>query len=218
MRALTVDTRLSFFPSAPRRVGEPGDEAILLANYFCKLKCAYVGYYTGDEIKTMATHGTVKAFHPATDDWSTYMERLKHYFVANTATDAAQKASILLIVSSHSVLCSLVPDSVPDNKLEGVAFDTPVGLLKDHYHPAPSKIIQRYHFNTRIRKPEEFIASYIAALRDIAQHCNYGDKLPEMLRDRLVCVVNHKGIATVQAVEASERESKQLAVLNLDLS
>lgn len=28
---------------------------------------------------------------------------------------------------------------------------------------------------------------YVAVLRKLAQDCNYGDKLPEMLCDRLVC-------------------------------
>ena len=29
-------------------------------------------------------------------------------------------------------------------------------------------------------------------LRPLSQHCEYGDSLEEMLRDRLVCGVNHK--------------------------
>ena len=32
---------------------------------------------------------------------------------------------------------------------------------------------------------------YVAALRRLAQDCNYGDYLKEMLRDRLVCGINN---------------------------
>lgn len=173
----------------------------------------------------MATHGTVEPFNSATDDWPTYVERLQHYFVANGVEDDAKQASILLTLCGTPTY-KLLRSLVPDNKLEGVDYATLVGLLKDHYNPTPSTIVQRYLFNTRTRKPDESIASYVAALRDLARHCDYKTKLPEMLRDRLVCGVNHKGIQRkllaestltyesalmmAQSVEASEREAKKL--------
>ncbi len=72
----------------------------------------------------------------------------------------------------------------------------------------------------------ESIASYVAALREFALHCKYRDKLPKMLRDRLVCGVNHKGIqrkllsqneltydkayALTLSIEASEKDAEKL--------
>ena len=47
--------------------------------------------------------------------------------------------------------------------------------------------MQRFKFNSRQRKLEETVVEYIAVLRKLALDCNYGDKLSEMLRDRLVC-------------------------------
>ena len=174
----------------------------------------------------MAMHGTVGAFDPTVDDWSTYTERLKHYFVANKVTDAEQKASILLAVCGTQAY-KLLRSLVPDNKLEGVSFEELSKLLKDHYDPPPSTIVQRFHFNSRSRKPSESISEYMAALRDLARHCDYGANLSEMLRDRLVCGVNHRGIQrkllaesgltydsaikTALAIEASERDAKHLA-------
>jgi len=32
----------------------------------------------------------------------------------------------------------------------------------------------------------------VAELRKLTEHCNFGDTLPEMLGDRLVCGVNNK--------------------------
>ena len=63
-----------------------------------------------------------------------------------------------------------------------------------YYEPEPSPIVQRYKFNTRNRASGESIAAYVAALRELAEHCDYGASLSEMLRDRLVCGVNHEGI------------------------
>ena len=38
------------------------------------------------------------------------------------------------------------------------------------------------------------VAKYVAALRSLAEHCNYADVLNDMLRDRLVCGVNNEKI------------------------
>lgn len=69
-----------------------------------------------------------------------------------------------------------------------------VQLLEKHYHPKPSEIVQWYKFDSRTRKPEESVLDYVAELRRLAQDCNYGDKLQQMLRDRLVCGIEDECI------------------------
>ncbi|XP_071176322.1 uncharacterized protein [Mytilus edulis] len=59
-------------------------------------------------------------------------------------------------------------------------------LVKDHRDPVPSEIIQRFKFNSRTRHSDESVRTFIAALRSLTEHCNYGDTLNAMLRDRLV--------------------------------
>ena len=103
-------------------------------------------------------------------------------------------------------------------------------LVGDYYKPKPSVIVQRYKFNMRVRKQGESVATYVAALRELAEHCSYGTTLKEMLRDRLVCGVNHEGIqrkllgeknltyetalTLAQSIETAERESKDLRLTN----
>ena len=76
---------------------------------------SYTAITFGDEDKknsTMATHGTVSAFEPGKEDWSTYVERLNHYFVANGVEDAAKKRAILLTAcgaSTYKLIRSLLP-------------------------------------------------------------------------------------------------------------
>ena len=55
-------------------------------------------------------------------------------------------------------------------------------------------IVQRYMFNSRVRKHGEGIAVFVAELRRLSEYCNYRDPLNEMLRDRLVCGVNDERI------------------------
>ena len=54
--------------------------------------------------------------------------------------------------------------------------------------------MQRFRFNSRARKAGESVAAYVAELRRLAQHCNYGDTLDKMLRDRIVYGINDKVI------------------------
>ena len=98
--------------------------------------------------------------------------------------------------------------------------------VKAHYELKPSEIVQRFKFNTRSRNSGETVAVYVAELRDIAQDCNYGNTLKEMLRDRLVCGINHQGIqrklsaeksldfdkayALALSIESAEKDSKDL--------
>ena len=175
----------------------------------------------------MAAHGTMKQFNPQVDDWPTYVERLQYYFVANDVDDDAKKRAILLTVCgvpTYKLLRSLVPDGKLD--ADDVTYDSLVKLLKDYYDPKPSPIVQRFHFNSRSRGPSESVSAYGAALRDLALKCDYGDYLQDMLRDRLVCGVNHRGIqrkllaetgltyesayTLALAAEASERDTEAL--------
>ena len=72
----------------------------------------------------------------------------------------------------------------------------------------------------------ESIASYVAELRRLSEHCGYGQSLDEMLRDRLVCgmaqvrtqqrllaevdLTFEKAMKIAQAMELAERDAKEL--------
>ena len=61
------------------------------------------GYHiSGDEAKSelpMATHGSLREFDTGQDDWSTYLERVEEYFVANDTGDSQAKKHAILRVS-----------------------------------------------------------------------------------------------------------------------
>ena len=173
----------------------------------------------------MATHGTFAQFEAGKESWSTYVSRLNHYFIANDVNDAGKKRSILLSICGSATF-QLIRSLMPEAEIDDAPYADLVALVKGYYEPTPSKIVQRYKFNTRVRSSGESIAAFVAALREIAQHCGYGDSLSEMLRDRLVCGVQHDGIqkkllATknltytqafdyATSMEAAERDARQL--------
>ena len=44
----------------------------------------------------MATHGSLSEFDSTKDDWTSYVERMDFYFIANDVTSDAKKRAILL--------------------------------------------------------------------------------------------------------------------------
>ena len=174
----------------------------------------------------MATHGSLSnlTFEPNKEDWSSYVLRLKYYFKANRVTESDEKKSILLTAVGPTTF-RRIGSLLTMARLDSIGFDDLVKEVADFYDPKPSLIVQRFRFNTRQRASNESIAMYVAALRRLAEHCNFSD-LNEMLRNRLVCGVNHDTIQTrllaekeltfqkaldlSQAVEAAEKNSKLL--------
>ena len=71
-----------------------------------------------------------------------------------------------------------------------IKYNDLVEIVTSHFDPKPSSIVQRFKFYNCPREKGESIATYMAALRGLAEH--YGLKI--MLRDRLVCGINHEGI------------------------
>ena len=136
-----------------------------------------------------ATFGRIDEFEEGKEDWTQYIERLEHFFVANSATDNDKKRSILLTVmgpSAYKLLRSLMSPAKPGDK----SFEELVTAMKLHHNPAPSVIVQRYKFNSRFRREGESVAKFVSELRSLSEFCNYGPTLDDMLRDRLVCGVN----------------------------
>ena len=82
------------------------------------------------------------------------------------------------------------------------------------YCPEPSEIVQPLQFYARDCKPGENISTYVAELRTLAIHCNFGDTLNKILRDRLVGGVNNSSLCRLllQEKELDFAKAMQLAL------
>ena len=107
-------------------------------------------------------------FDSSTEDWTTYTERMKHYFVANDMTDADKKRSILLSACGPATY-KVIRNLVEKGKLDTTPYDDIVKLVKNYYDPPLSVTMQRYRFNTCVRSASESVAN----LREIGQYCEY---------------------------------------------
>ena len=60
--------------------------------------------------------------------------------------------------------------------------------------PRLNTIGQHYKFFKPDRLPNKTVAEYLAALNSLSEFCEFGDKLEEYLRDRLVCGIGNERI------------------------
>ncbi len=127
--------------------------------------------------------GHIEEFDPATDDWTLYVERMEEMFKANdlTGRDKAEKRSAIFLSivgkRTYSLLRSLLAlDKPSTNTLEELT-----AKLTEHFSPAPSEVMQRFRFYSRNRKPGEAVTEFVAELRKLSEHCNFGDALDKAL-------------------------------------
>ena len=139
-----------------------------------------------------------------TESFEAYEERMSIFFTANGVEDAAKQKALFLTLCGadlYQLLRSLTSPSKPNDK----TYADLVKLVNEHLNPKPNVIVERFRFNSRVRKPGEGIAQFVADLRHLSRFCEYNDT-DEMIRDRLVCGINEVGI-----------QRKLLAEVKLDL-
>ena len=106
--------------------------------------------------------GSPASIECQTQTWEEYSEVLDHFFEANGINNAGRRKDILLSSvgsQTYSLIRNLVSPAKPGDK----SFDELVQLLRDHFNPRASEIVQRFKFNSR--KQGESVTEYVAALR-----------------------------------------------------
>lgn len=141
----------------------------------------------------MALYGMVGEFKESEESWTQYVERLEQYFLANEITDGKKQRAILLSVCGSKTY-GLLRDILQPKKPADTEIKEIIEELKKHYNPKPSEIVERFKFHSRLQKDGESVATFVACLRSLSEHCNFGESLEDMLRDRLVCGVNNHQI------------------------
>ena len=141
----------------------------------------------------MTTFGCIGEFDISLEEQSSYTERLDHYMLANDVTDPGKKRSILLSTcgaTTYKLIRNLTSPDLPISK----TYKEIVDLVQAHYQPKPSVMIERLKFNSKLRQTGESVSTFMTELRQSSQHCEFGESLNDMLRDRLVCGINDSRI------------------------
>ena len=133
----------------------------------------------------MATYGTIGEFKESDETWEQYTERMEQYFLANEVEDKGKQRAIFLSVCGSKTY-ALIRDLLQPRKPADTDLEVIIKELKKHYSPKPSEIVERFKFHSRCQKDGEGISAFVAGLRNLSEHCNFGETLKAMLRDRLV--------------------------------
>ena len=105
----------------------------------------------------MCQHRMLGEFESGKEDWKLYTERLEQYFTANDITEVAKKRADLIILwcnnlSAHERCFNA---SSPISSLfRGDSHNNDRCII--------TEIMQRYCFNSWVRRPREFIATNLA--------------------------------------------------------
>ena len=136
----------------------------------------------------MASIGKINAFDTQ-DNWATYIECLEQYCIANDIADNKRVPALLSLIGPKTY--SLLRDAPlkPSSK----TFTEIVEILQNHLSPKPL-IAERFRFHTRDQNEGEGVSTYVAVLKKLSEHCQFGENVNDTLRDRFVCGLKHEHI------------------------
>ena len=139
----------------------------------------------------MATIGQLEPFHPESERITAYLERVQLFFTANDVKAEKRVPALLSAIGGkvYDLLSNLMAPEKPASK----SFDQLKTILTAHYKPKPVVIAERFNFHRRNQHSGESVAEYVAELRCLATHCEFGEYLSFALRDRFVCRIRNEG-------------------------
>ena len=140
----------------------------------------------------MALFGSIGEFHESQEPWSQYVQRLEQFFAANDIADSKKAAVFLATIGPNAfhILSNLVAPRQPGEE----TYVRLIEVMSEFYNPKPLVTVQRYRFYSRFRQSDESVSAFVAELRNLAKECDFGERLEENLRDRLVCGISDEVI------------------------
>ena len=104
---------------------------------------------SGDGTGSMAaTYGSIESFDGNNEEWPQYVERLEHFFEANSITDADKKRAVFLSVVGP-VTYKLLRNLLAPAKVGEKSYAECVEALTRHFRPVPSEIVERCKFHSQ---------------------------------------------------------------------
>ncbi|XP_061904359.1 uncharacterized protein K02A2.6-like [Entelurus aequoreus] len=170
--------------------------------------------------------GSIGPFDENVEQWSSYTERFDYFVAANGIDDGKIVPTFLSVIGpkTFTLLRSILQPEKPGSK----TYKNIVDILTKHFSPKPLVIAERFRFHRRHQEEGESVTMFMAALRKLAEHCEFGDTLSDALRDRLVCglaneaaqkrlltesdLTLEKAINISVSMEMASREAQQLHV------
>ena len=101
---------------------------------------------------------------------------------------------MLFLTACGSKVYSLVKSLIAPTKPEEKSYQELIDVVKDHLQPKPLVVAERYKFHQRSQREEESVSQFMAAIRKLSEHCEFGTFLNDAIRDRFVCGLHSRNI------------------------
>ena len=130
--------------------------------------------------------------------------------LANDIDDDHQVPTLLSLIGrkTYTLLRDLLAQEKPATK----SFQQIVTTLQEHLSLKPLEIAERFRFYKRNQHEGQSILSYVAELRKLATHCNFGRNLNKALRDRPVCGLRNMPMQKRLLSDAKLKYSKAVEI------
>ncbi len=114
-----------------------------------------------------------------------YCERIKQYLKVNYIDDDKGVSVLLSAIGgkAYELLKSLTAPTKPAD----LSLDNIVKVMQEHLAPKLLLIAERFRF-------DKLESVYVAELKKLSEHCQFGDGLNDALRDRLVYGISQESI------------------------
>ncbi|XP_039518223.1 uncharacterized protein K02A2.6-like [Pimephales promelas] len=136
--------------------------------------------------------GNIGQFDENVEQWISYTERFEYFLQANAIEGEKIVPTFLSVMGAKTftLLRSLVQPRKPGES----TYAEIVAVLSAHFSPKPLVIAERFRFHKRNQEEGETVTMFVAALKKLSEHCEFGDVLNDTLRDRLVCGLRSEAI------------------------
>ncbi|KAK7878016.1 hypothetical protein WMY93_031329 [Mugilogobius chulae] len=129
-------------------------------------------------------------------DWPEWKQRFSRYRLAtklNKDSGDIQVSSLIYSMGSEAekIFSSFHFASDDDKK----NYDVVLQKFDEYFIPRRNVIHERACFYQRSQQPGETAEQYIRVLYELAEHCDFGDKRDEHIRDRLVVGIHDKELS-----------------------
>ena len=118
------------------------------------------------------TIGRMDEFKPEVESFTTYRARLKLFLEANAIEEERRVPVMLTVIGPkhYALVHTLLAPVEPTSKSVDELLDT----LGKYFEPTPIVIAERFYFYKRNQGSEETVSQFMAELRRLATHCNFG--------------------------------------------
>lgn len=136
--------------------------------------------------------GKIESFDESIETWDVYTERVDLYFRANGVSADLLVPSFLAVIGAKTY--GLLKNIVAPTKPADLTYEQILQHLNRHLCPNPSVIAERFRFHKREQRSNETVLIYVAELRKLSIHCNFGETLNDTIRDRFVCGIKNESV------------------------